>query len=71
MDETMPDALPLTKRFLSSLARFMEHEHRPQGDGDISVQVRCAIEQAEGQAENAELSAGLGGEPERAEAWEH
>lgn len=43
MDETMPDALPLTKRFLSSLARFLEHEHQPQGEGDISAQVRRAI----------------------------
>ena len=51
MDETMPDAQPLTKRFLSSLAQFMEHEHQPVGEGDISSQVRGAIEKTQPESE--------------------
>ena len=43
MDETMPDATPLTQRFLASLASFMEQEHDLTGEGDISAQVRVAI----------------------------
>jgi len=43
MDEQTPDAAPLTQNFLRSLASFMEQEHQPLGDGDISSQVKGAI----------------------------
>jgi hypothetical protein len=47
MDETMPDAAPLSQRFLASLASFMAAEHGPLGEGDISAQVKGAIAQAQ------------------------
>ncbi len=43
MDETMPDASPLSQRFLASLASFMENEHELLGEGDISSRVKVAI----------------------------
>lgn len=43
MDETMPDAAPLSQRFLASLASFMENEHELLGEGDISSKVKGAI----------------------------
>ena len=56
MDETMPDAAPLSQRFLASLASFMENEHELLGEGDISSKVKGAIaesETASGSAPNA------------------
>jgi len=46
MDEKTPDAAPLTQNFLRSLASFMEREHEPLGEGDISSQVKGAIAEA-------------------------
>lgn len=46
MDETMPDASPLSQRFLASLANFMENEHELLGEGDISSKVKVAISES-------------------------
>ncbi len=43
MNEALPDARPLTRKFLSSLSQFLEIEHRPLGEGDISSRIKQTI----------------------------
>ena len=49
----MPDASPLTQKFLSSLANFMAQEHDVIGEGDISPQVKVAIERSKAENRDA------------------
>ena len=53
MDETLPDASPLSQRFLASLANFMESEHELLGEGDISSRLKVAMA-AQASSESAE-----------------
>lgn len=53
MDETMPDASPLSQRFLASLASFMENEHELLGEGDISSKVKVAISKSKATSDQA------------------
>ncbi|NJN31265.1 MAG: hypothetical protein HC824_13195 [Synechococcales cyanobacterium RM1_1_8] len=62
MDETMPDAQPLTQQFLASLAQFMAQEHQPEGPGDISAQVKVAIASSASESEAQAGSPAEGGQ---------
>lgn len=72
MDETMPDASPLSQRFLASLANFMENEHGVLGEGDISSQVRVAIAtQASSQKSDSKSAPGKASTTSRHNSKEH
>lgn len=46
MNEAMSDATPVTQKFLASLSQFLEHQHGGPGKGDISQEVKQALETA-------------------------